>query len=147
MTGSLRRVDIRGRGGRTLGEKRGCVAGGRTVWRLKDWIDRRFMRRFQVLDAAGAPASGFPSPESMGMEPMDCGGCAAKLGASSLDAALARRGPPPADESVLVGRARPDDAAALAEHRQTAHFLNYWNQMQELGDNVERRAQQYTQVN
>jgi quinol monooxygenase YgiN len=39
-----------------------------------------------------------------------------------------------------------DDEAALAEHRQTPHFLKYWNLMQELGDNVERRAQQYTLV-
>ena len=99
---------------RALGEKRGWVAAGAAVWKLKDWIDRRFMRRFQVLDTAGAPAGDFPSPESMGMEPMECGGCAAKLGAASLDAALARLDPPPADESVLVGLAQPDDAAALA---------------------------------
>jgi len=99
---------------RALGEKRGVVAAGPVVWKLKDWIDRRFMRRFHVLDAAGAPAPDFPTPESMGMEAMDCGGCAAKLGATSLDAALRRLGPPPADESVLVGLAEPDDAAALA---------------------------------
>jgi selenide,water dikinase len=99
---------------RALGEKRGCVAAGPAVWRLKDWIDRRFMRRFQVLDAASAPARDFPSAESMGMESMDCGGCAATLGATGLDAALARLGTPPADEGVLVGLARPDDSAALA---------------------------------
>jgi len=99
---------------RALGEKRGWVAAGAAVWKLKDRIDRRFMRRFQVLDTAGAPARDFPSPESMGMEPMECGGCAAKLGAASLDAALGRLDPPPADESVLVGLARPDDAAAVS---------------------------------
>jgi (4S)-4-hydroxy-5-phosphonooxypentane-2,3-dione isomerase len=33
------------------------------------------------------------------------------------------------------------DEQALAAHRQTPHFLNYWNLMQELGDNVERTAQ------
>lgn len=36
------------------------------------------------------------------------------------------------------------DADALAAHRQTPHFLNYWNLMQALGDGVERRARQYT---
>jgi len=33
------------------------------------------------------------------------------------------------------------DEQALADHRQTPHFLNYYNLMQELGDNVERSAQ------
>ena len=100
-------------GGEALGAKWGVVATGRRVFRLKDWIDRRFMRRFQVLDAVGRPAPAFPSPEQMGMEAMECGGCAAKLDAESLERALARVGPPPSDPSVLLGLDRPDDAAAL----------------------------------
>lgn len=40
-----------------------------------------------------------------------------------------------------------DDDAALASHRQTPHFLNYWNLMQELGDNVARTATLYHLVN
>ena len=36
---------------------------------------------------------------------------------------------------------------ALADHRQTPHFLNYWNLMQELGDNVERNAQLFNKLN
>ncbi len=102
-------------GGReALGARSGLVLAGPALWRLKDWIDRRFVRRFQVVDTAGAPARGFPSPEAMGMEAMACGGCAAKLAASPLARALARLEPAPADASVLVGLARPDDAAALA---------------------------------
>ena len=50
------------------------------------------------------------------------------------------------DENSFVFYEVYSDAAALAAHRQTPHFLNYWNLMQELGDNVERRAQQYTLV-
>jgi selenide,water dikinase len=96
-----------------LGAKWGRVSVGPSVWRLKDWIDRRFMERFQVLDAVGAPARSFPSAEAMGDEPMACGGCAAKLGASSLERALARVGAPPADPSVLLGLESPDDAAAV----------------------------------
>jgi selenide,water dikinase len=50
----------------------------------------------------------------MGGEEMACGGCAAKLGASPLERALARLDAPPRDDSVLLGLAQPDDAAALA---------------------------------
>ncbi len=39
------------------------------------------------------------------------------------------------------------DEQALADHRQTPHFLNYWNLMQELGDNVERNAQLFNKLN
>ncbi|MBW2269541.1 MAG: selenide, water dikinase SelD [Deltaproteobacteria bacterium] len=98
---------------RALGTKWGVVKTGRAVWRLKDWIDRRFMRRFQVLAGDGAPAASFPSAESMGMEPMECGGCAAKLAVSPLEAALARLDPAPDDPSVRLGLARPDDVAAV----------------------------------
>ncbi len=49
----------------------------------------------------------------MGMEEMPCGGCAAKVGASALERALARLGPAPADPSVRLGLDAPDDAAAL----------------------------------
>lgn len=95
-----------------LGSKWGRTASGRAVWRLKDAIDRRFMRRFQVLDADARPAPDFPAPDAMGDESMACGGCAAKLEAPRLDAALARLAPAPADPSVLLGLAQPDDAAA-----------------------------------
>lgn len=98
---------------RALGAKWGAVASGHAVWRLKDWIDRGFMRRFQVLASDGAEAERFPSTESMGMEEMDCGGCAAKLGANPLEAALARLEPAPPDPSVRLGLATPDDAAAV----------------------------------
>ena len=35
------------------------------------------------------------------------------------------------------------DEAALATHRETAHFKEYWRLLEELGDNVERSAQLY----
>lgn len=35
---------------------------------------------------------------------------------------------------------------ALAQHRETPHFLKYWNLMQELGDNVERTAQLFNKL-
>ena len=100
-------------GGEALGAKWGFTAAGRPVWALKDWIDRRFMRRFQVLDATGAPSSDFPTPEAMGMEEMACGGCAAKVGQSALSRALARLPAAAPDDSVLLGLESPDDVAAL----------------------------------
>ena len=102
-------------GGRAFGAKWGLGAEGPAVWRLKDAIDRRFMRRFQVLDADGRPSPAFPSPEKMGkpMAAMVCGGCAAKLGARPLAAALARLPTAPADSTFLAGLDPPDDAAVL----------------------------------
>jgi autoinducer 2-degrading protein len=45
------------------------------------------------------------------------------------------------DENCFMFYEIYKDEQALAEHRQTPHFLSYWNLMQELGDNVERTAQ------
>jgi len=89
---------------------------GRWVWHLKDWIDRRFMRKFQVLDAEGRPAPDFPKLDmgsASGSDEMECGGCAAKVGPSPLHAALARLPEAPADPSVLLGLDAADDAAAF----------------------------------
>jgi selenide,water dikinase len=102
---------------RALAAKWGMAAVGRWVWRWKDHIDRRFVRRFRVLDAAGGDAPGFPTPEQMGMREMECGGCAAKVGASALERALARLDPGPRDPRVLLGLERPDDAAAVRTAR------------------------------
>ena len=35
---------------------------------------------------------------------------------------------------------------ALASHRETPHFLAYWNLMQELGEQVERTAQLFDRL-
>lgn len=99
--------------GSALGSKWGLSFGGSWVMTLKDRIDRRFMRRFQVLDPAGRETAEFRAQAGMEEgEEMLCGGCAAKVGQSLLDRALRRLGPPPPDESVVLGLATPDDAAA-----------------------------------
>ena len=100
-------------GHRAVGGRGNRSFSGRAVWHWKRIIDRRFMRRFQVLDADGSPAPGFPSPESMGMEEMPCGGCAAKLGPESLASALARLPAAPDDPRVLSGVAAADDVATV----------------------------------
>jgi len=98
--------------GRALGGKWGRALAGTLVWRAKDWIDRRFMRRFQVLGPEGVPSPHFPSAASMGMEEMPCGGCAAKVGPDPLARALSRLAPAAPDERVEIGLALPDDVAA-----------------------------------
>jgi len=101
--------------GRALGGKWGIAAAGRRVFQLKDAIDRRFVRRFQVLDESGRSLPAYAADDAAAAEDaaMQCGGCAAKVGAPALERALARLGPVPGDASVLRGLAEPDDAALL----------------------------------
>lgn len=121
--------------GRALGAKWGLAAGGRGVFRLKDWIDRRFMARFQVLDATGRPVEALRELGAMGggegeegseAALMACGGCAAKLAARPLAEALAALPKAPADESVVLGvEARDDVGATLgADGATTLHNVD-----------------------
>jgi selenide,water dikinase len=99
--------------GEALGAKWGLSAAGGWVMGLKDWIDRRFMRRFQVLETDGALTPEFAGQPAMdGDGPMLCGGCAAKLGQGRLVRALERLEAPPADDTVELGLEAADDAAA-----------------------------------
>jgi selenide, water dikinase len=84
--------------GKAVAWRNGLTIQGRRVARMKDRIDRRWMRMYtemrmpQVADA-----------------PMRCGGCGAKVGAEVLAAALASL-PRPAGPDLLAMR---DDAAVL----------------------------------
>jgi selenide,water dikinase len=101
--------------GRAIAAKWGVTAEGRRVFALKDWIDRRFVRRFQVLgrdDAVTPDFAAAPMPAG----DMLCGGCAAKVGESSLHRALERLGPI-SHPAVILGLAQPDDAAAVETER------------------------------
>jgi selenide,water dikinase len=107
---------------RALGAKWGQASSGASIYRLKDWIDRRFMERFQILDADGNPRKALADLGAMGgsgadgePEEMACGGCAAKLGALPLSAALAELPTPPPDSSVLLGLDARDDVAATRD--------------------------------
>ncbi|MHA6346505.1 selenide, water dikinase SelD [Roseivivax sp. CAU 1761] len=99
---------------RALADRSGLAVSGALMWRWKDRIDRRFMDRLGDLPQMAAPA--LPEPhalglaEALGPKPL-CGGCGAKVGAGTLEAALARRAPPARpDVTPLPG----DDAALLA---------------------------------
>jgi selenide,water dikinase len=102
-----------------IGTRNGRVFGGSWAWHWKDWIDRRFMRRFRELPEMVAPAAGPVSPladkaalRDISVIAMRCGGCGAKVGATVLSRALGSIEPFPRPE-VLVGLAAPDDAAVV----------------------------------
>lgn len=76
----------------------------RVFWSLKDFIDRRFVRRF------GRPAL---AAAAMKEEPMVCGGCAAKVSADVLERVLSQLEVTPT-EAVIVGLEEGDDAAVFA---------------------------------
>lgn len=102
--------------GSAIGSKWGMSFQGTWVFTLKDWIDRRFVRRFQVLGDDGVLAPEFARMPVMGNPDMVCGGCAAKVGESTLTRALERLGATN-DPSVVLGLGVPDDAAAVATER------------------------------
>ena len=67
------------------------TVAGPWVWRLKQWIDRRFIRKFNDLPLMSEDTPKVAAnlrPELP--EPMRCGGCGAKLGADMLRRVLAR---------------------------------------------------------
>src|SRR5699024_9563719 len=70
---------------------------GALVWRWKDWIDRRFMKKFTDLPAMEESAnlpdtSAAQNPEeasqAISAVAMRCGGCGAKVGSTVLSRAL-----------------------------------------------------------
>ncbi len=100
----------------SMGKKRAVLSYGTAsvegdwAWRFKDWIDRRWMRKYQELpEMEGGQDDGDD-------EPMRCGGCGAKVPADVLRSVLATIEPNQNAEtrSVLVGLEAPDDAAVIA---------------------------------
>ena len=93
--------------GRAAASRGPFAAYGRSLWHLKDWIDRRWMRRYTELPAMAEEEG----PEGEGA--MRCGGCAAKVPAEVLARAIARLDPASSD-AVAIGLGSPDDAALLS---------------------------------
>src|ERR1700674_3658877 len=78
-----------------VGSRNGVTLAGHWVWRLKDFIDRRFMRKFNELPAMATPSGGPASPiadaaaiKEISAIAMRCGGCGAKVGATVLARAV-----------------------------------------------------------
>jgi selenide,water dikinase len=114
------------------------TARGRLVWRWKDWIDRRFMDKFNDLpdmdegEDAKLPA-GLASADvvkEISAIAMRCGGCGAKVGATVLSRAL--NALKPVDRSdVLIGLHEPDDAAVVEvpPGKAVVHTVDYFRSM------------------
>jgi len=96
-------------------------AEGVWLWRWKDWIDRRFMTRFNELPKMTAErgpelASGIADGEAireLSTLAMRCGGCGAKVGSRVLDRVIQRLPLAGQRADVLIGLDAPDDAAML----------------------------------
>jgi selenide, water dikinase len=102
-----------------LGARNGRTVEGAWVWRWKDWIDRRFMRKFNDLPemsprtaAQLPPLADRQALREISALAMRCGGCGAKVGATVLSRALGRI-EPVARADVVVGLDAPDDAALV----------------------------------
>ncbi|MCB2093150.1 MAG: selenide, water dikinase SelD [Rhodobacteraceae bacterium] len=108
----LKLISTGGKG--AVADKWGLPLNGRWLWRLKDRIDRKFMRKFTELPVM--PLPGLPKVVAQGVreelgdgKPL-CGGCGAKVGLAGLKAAIAGL-PAPRRCDVLSGPG--DDAAVL----------------------------------
>jgi selenide,water dikinase len=101
--------------GRALAWRSGLAVAGWAVWRWKDWIDRRWIRRYQ--EPIAPPAA---------QDPMHRGGCDAKIGARGLAGPLAHS--PPLPGADLIGHTAPAEPAVMqpppgfAVVHSVAHF-------------------------
>ena len=104
-----------------IASRAGWTWEGRSAWRLKDWIDRRFVRKYNELpdmaeEAGSALAPGLADANAikeLSAIAMRCGGCGAKVGSTVLSRALAELRPVQRDD-VLIGLEAPDDAAVVS---------------------------------
>ncbi|SEM94592.1 selenophosphate synthase [Pseudorhodobacter antarcticus] len=99
---------------RAVADKLGLRLEGAVLWRWKDRIDRTFMAKFATYPAMQTPPLP-PNPvaglaQALAAKPL-CGGCGAKVGGSTLRAAL-RALPAPTRPDVLSGPG--DDAGVIA---------------------------------
>jgi selenide,water dikinase len=101
-----------------VGTRNGLTVAGAWVWRWKDWIDRRFMRKFNELPemplpvAARSPLADRQALKEISAIAMRCGGCGAKVGATVLTRALGGIERAPRSD-VVIGLEAPDDAALV----------------------------------
>ena len=121
-----------------IASRGGWSMQGAGLWRWKDWIDRRFMDKFNDLpdmdeeEKSDLPA-GLASADvvkEISAIAMRCGGCGAKVGATVLSRALNTLKPAPRDD-VLIGLHEPDDAAVVEvpPGKVMVHTVDYFRSM------------------
>ncbi len=117
-----------------VGTRNGVTFSGAWVWRWKDWIDRRFMARFNALPEMASPLTALHVPVAdasalaeISAMAMRCGGCGAKVGATVLARALGAIAPLPRDD-VVLGLDALDDAAVVdaGGERLAVHSVDYF---------------------
>ena len=103
-----------------IGSKWAFAVEGEWVWKLKKWIDIRWMDKYRDLpemeeEADVEIAAGLADVEAMkeiSAIAMRCGGCGAKVGTDVLSRALQML-EPVERQDVLIGLNEPDDAAVV----------------------------------
>lgn len=91
---------------------------GAWLWKIKDWIDRRFMDNFNKLpemEQQNTPQFNQAMADKKTLHEisaiaMRCGGCGAKVGSTVLSRVVNRLQPITRDD-VVIGLADPDDAS------------------------------------
>lgn len=94
---------------------------GAWLWKMKDWIDREFMSKFNDLPemkdtqtvSYATDLADEKAIKELSTIAMRCGGCGAKVGSGVLSRVMQRL-PTSQREDVLIGRDSPDDSAMLA---------------------------------
>ncbi len=109
----LKLISTGGKG--AIADKAGLTLDGPALWRWKDRIDRKFMRKFKGYPEMPAPA--LPKNTAQGVAKLIgdtplCGGCGAKVAPTELTQAL-KALPPPKRPDIL---SHPDDDAAILAH-------------------------------
>jgi selenide,water dikinase len=98
----------------------GWSVEGAWVWKVKDWIDVRWMKKYQELpemdededvEIARGLADALVLKEISAIA-MRCGGCGAKVGTDVLNRALQQL-EPVQRKDILIGLHEPDDAAVV----------------------------------
>ena len=96
---------------------------GAWIWKLKDYIDREFMRKYSQLPEMGSDQSSTNSElaselaskdalKEISAVAMRCGGCGAKVGSNVLSRVVNQLTTVKRDD-VILGLDAPDDAAVL----------------------------------
>lgn len=108
--------------GSAAASRGGFFAAGRSVFRVKQWIDRRFMKRFEPAPMAQEETTSEPQESRM-----RCAGCGSKLPASLLKRVLARVDI--ADHEALMQGIGEDAALIRAEQQPLAVSTDHFPQM------------------